>query len=254
VRRFEGRVALITGGAAGIGRAICLQLAREGAAVAVTDRAEEAGRETLDLIEKSGGVGICVRMDVAEEAEVVSAIEQVLRRFGRIDALFNNAGIELSRTLHDTTTEAWDRVLGVNLKGMFLVSRQVLPVMMRQGRGAVVNTSSISGLLGWPGSAAYCASKGGVIALTRQMAVDYAPHGIRVNCICPGSTLTPMIERLFGVEKDPEASRRSIEAMHPLGRLARPEEIAEAALFLASEEASFITGAALPVDGGYTAK
>jgi NAD(P)-dependent dehydrogenase (short-subunit alcohol dehydrogenase family) len=137
---------------------------------------------------------------------------------------------------------------------MFLVSRQVLPVMMRQGRGAVVNTSSISGLLGWPGSAAYCASKGGVIALTRQMAVDYAPHGIRVNCICPGSTLTPMIERLFGVEKDPEASRRSIEAMHPLGRLARPEEIAEAALFLASEEASFITGAALPVDGGYTAK
>jgi NAD(P)-dependent dehydrogenase (short-subunit alcohol dehydrogenase family) len=247
-------VALITGGAAGIGRAICLQLAREGAAVAVTDRADEGGSETLALVEKAGGTGLSLRMDVSREPQIADAVAQVLRRFGRIDALFNNAGIELSRALHDTTTEEWDRVLDVNLKGIFLVSRQVLPVMMRQGRGAVVNSSSISGLLGWPGSAAYCASKGGVIALTRQMAVDYAPHGIRVNCICPGSTLTPMIERLFGVEKDPEASRRSIEAMHPLGRLARPEEIAEAALFLASEEASFITGAALPVDGGYTAK
>jgi NAD(P)-dependent dehydrogenase (short-subunit alcohol dehydrogenase family) len=254
VRRFEGRVALVTGGAAGIGRAICLQLAREGAVAAVADRADEGGSETLALIEKSGGTGLSLRMDVSREPQIADAVAQVLRRFGRIDALFNNAGVELSRALHDTTTEEWDRVLDVNLKGMFLVSRQVLPVMMRQGRGAVVNTSSISGLLGWPGSAAYCASKGGVIALTRQMAVDYAPHGIRVNCICPGSTLTPMIERLFGIEKDPEASRRSVEAMHPLGRLAQPEEIAEAALFLASEEGSFITGAALPVDGGYTAK
>lgn len=254
MRRFEGRVALVTGGASGIGRAICLLLAREGAAVAVADRAEQAGHETLVLIEKSGGAGICVRVDVANEAEVASAVDRTLEQYGRIDALFNNAGVELSRTLHDTTTEEWDRVLDVNLKGMFLVSRKVLPVMMRQGRGAVVNTSSISGLLGWPGSAAYCASKGGVIALTRQMAVDYAPHGIRVNCICPGTTLTPMIERLFSLEKDPLASRKKIEAMHPLGRLARPEEIAEAALFLASDEASFITGAALPVDGGYTAK
>jgi NAD(P)-dependent dehydrogenase (short-subunit alcohol dehydrogenase family) len=254
VRRFEGRVALVTGGAAGIGRAICLQLAREGAAVAIADRDEDGGRETLALVEKSGGTGLSLRMDVAREADVASAVEQALARFGSIDALFNNAGVELSRALHDTTTEEWDRVLDVNLKGMFLVSRQVLPVMMRQGRGAVVNTSSISGLLGWPGSAAYCSSKGGVIALTRQMAVDYAPHGIRVTCICPGTTLTPMIERLFGLEKDPAASRKSIEAMHPLGRLARPEEIAEAALFLASDEASFITGVALPVDGGYTAR
>ncbi len=254
MRRFQGKVALVTGGAAGIGRAMCLLLAREGAAVAVLDRSEEAGRGTLELIEQGGGAGICVRANVADEAEVARAVDQVREELGRIDALFNNAGVELSRTLHETTVEEWDRVLGVNLKGIFLVSRRVLPAMMSRGSGAIVNTSSISGLLGWPGSAAYCASKGGVIALTRQMAVDYAPHGIRVNCICPGSTLTAMIERLFGLEKDPEKSRRTIEAMHPLGRLARPEEIAEAAVFLASEEASFITGAALPVDGGYTAK
>ena len=142
----------------------------------------------------------------------------------------------------------------VNLRGMFLTCRRVLPGMIRRRSGVIVNVSSISGLLGWPASAAYCASKGGVIQLTRQMAVDYAPHGIRVNCICPGTTQTPMIDRLFVGEANEAAARARVAAMHPLGRCARPEEVAAAALFLASEEASFITGAALPVDGGYTAK
>lgn len=254
MRRFEGKAAIVTGGGAGIGRAICILLAREGAIVAVADRREDTGRETLALVERSGGQGLFAGLDVSREAEAVQAVQLVMRQFGRVDVLFNNAGVELARAVHETTEEEWDQVLGVNLKGMFLVSRCVLPIMMRQGHGAVVNTSSISGLLGWPESAAYCASKGGVIQLTRQMAVDYAQHGIRVNCICPGTTLTPMIERLFNREKDPEASRKSVAAMHPLGRFARPEEIAEAALFLASEEASFVTGAVLPVDGGYTAK
>jgi NAD(P)-dependent dehydrogenase (short-subunit alcohol dehydrogenase family) len=254
VRRFEGTVGLVTGGAGGIGRAICLLLAREGAAVAIADMADNGGQGSLAMVEKAGGTGICLPLDVSNGHQVADAVAQVVDRFGRIDLLFNNAGVELSRTLHETSEEEWDMVLDVNLKAMFLVCRHVLPVMMRQGRGAIVNTSSISGLLGWPASAAYCASKAGVIGLTRQMAVDYAPRGIRVNCICPGTTLTPMIERLFGLEKDPAASRKNIEAMHPLGRLAEPEEIAEAALFLASPEASFITGAALPVDGGYTAK
>ncbi len=150
--------------------------------------------------------------------------------------------------------EEWDRVLDVNLKGMYLMSKYVLPRMMESRRGSIVNTSSISGLLGWPDSSAYCASKGGVILLTKEMAVEYGSYNIRVNCICPGTTLTPMIERLLSLENNPVESAESIKRMHPLGRFASPDEIAMAILFLASDEASFITGAVLPVDGGYTAK
>jgi dihydroanticapsin dehydrogenase len=251
VRRFEGRVVLVTGGGSGIGRAACGLFAGEGAEVAVADRSEREGRETASRLD---GHGVFVCLDVADPAAVAAGVEAVEERFGRIDVLFNDAGVELSRPLHETTEEEWDRVFAVNLRGMFLVCRRVLPGMMRRRTGCIVNVSSISGLLGWPASAAYCASKGGVIQLTRQMAVDYAPHGIRVNCVCPGTTLTPMIERLFAQEPDEPAARRRVAAMHPLGRFARPEEIAEAVLFLASDEASFITGAALPVDGGYTAK
>ncbi len=251
MRRFEGRVALVTGGGSGIGRAACVLFAREGAAVAVADHAEHAGRETAALLGTSGSF---VAMDVSDAEAVDAGVAAVEDRHGGIDVLFNCAGVELSRPLHETTADEWDRVFAVNLRGMFLVCRRVLPAMISRKTGAIVNVSSISGLLGWPSSAAYCASKGGVIQLTRQMAVDYAPHGIRVNCICPGTTLTPMIQRLFAQEADEQAARARVAAMHPLGRFARPEEIAEAALFLASHEASFITGAALPVDGGYTAK
>ncbi len=254
MKRFVGMSGVVTGGGGGIGRAMCLLLAREGATVSVIDRDVEAGLETLRLIRQEGGIGLFAETDLTSRAAVCSAVELCLKRFGGIDLLFNNAGVELSATLHETTEEEWDRVLDINLKAMYLVSREVIPVMVRRGKGAIVNTASISGLLGWPASAAYCASKGGVVQLTRQMAVDYAPFGLRVNCICPGTTLTPMIERLFLSERDPEAARKAIGAMHPLGRFARPEEIAQAALFLASNEASFITGAILPVDGGYTAK
>jgi NAD(P)-dependent dehydrogenase (short-subunit alcohol dehydrogenase family) len=250
VKRFEGRAVLVTGGGAGIGRAACLLFAREGARVAVVDRDAAAARETAELC----GGAAALAADVAVPSEVDAAAAAVERGLGRVDVLFNCAGVELSRTAHETTPEEWDRVFAVNLRGMFLVCRAVLPGMISRGSGAIVNVSSISGLLGWPASAAYCASKGGVIQLTRQMAVDYAPHGVRVNCICPGTTETPMIGRLFALEPDPAAARARVAGMHPLGRFARPQEIAEAALFLASDEASFITGAALPVDGGYTAK
>jgi dihydroanticapsin dehydrogenase len=254
MRRFIGKVALISGAGSGIGRAAALLFAAEGAVVGVIDIDPAGGGQTLELINSQGGEGALLPVDVTSAAKVCRAIEKIESEYGRIDVLFNNAGIELSRPLHQTTEQEWDRVLAVNLKGMFLLAKAVLPIMMRQKSGAIVNTSSISGILGWPAYAAYSTSKGGVIQLTRQMAVDYAPYNIRVNCIGPGTTLTPLIERLFELEKDPETAKKVIAARHPLGRFAQPEEIAQAVLFLTSEEASFITGAALPVDGGYTAK
>jgi len=254
VTRFAGEVVVVTGGGSGIGRAAAQAFAREGATVAVIDRDAVAGRGSVESLEAAGGRGIYTAADVSMAGEVAAAVRRIQESCGPIDVVFNNAGIEHSGPLHEVAEEDWDRVMAVNLKGIFLLCKAVMPVMMARRKGAVVNTSSISGLLGWPAYAAYCASKGGVIQLTRQMAVDYGPYNIRVNCICPGTTMTPLVERLFELEADPEAARRLIAARHPLGRFARPEEVAEAALFLASEEASFITGAVLPVDGGYTAK
>jgi NAD(P)-dependent dehydrogenase (short-subunit alcohol dehydrogenase family) len=245
---------LVTGGGSGIGQATALQFAAEGAVVGIIDVDAGAGRETIQRITAEGGRGTLLPADVSSPSEITRAIEKVRSEHGRIDVLFNNAGIELSRPLHQTSEQEWDRVMAVNLKGMFIASKAVLPVMMEQKSGAIVNTSSISGVLGWPAYAAYSTSKGGVVQLTRQMAVDYAPYNIRVNCICPGTTLTPLIERLFQLEEDPEEAKKLIAARHPLGRFAQPDEIARVVLFLASDEASFITGAALPVDGGYTAK
>jgi len=254
MKRFEDRVVILTGAASGIGKAAALLFAEEGATVCLLDidrrGIEEATRAILDKNRKALPF-VC---DVTDERKVAETVEQVLRHAAGIDVLCNNAGIELSKSLISTEKDEWEAVLSVNLKGMFLLSKHVLPHMMDSGGGAVVNTSSISGLLGWPDSAAYCASKGGVVQLTREMAVEYGQYNIRINCICPGTTETPMINRLLSLESDPEETARSIKAMHPLGRFAQPEEIARAMLFLASDEASFVTGAVLPVDGGYTAK
>jgi NAD(P)-dependent dehydrogenase (short-subunit alcohol dehydrogenase family) len=252
--RFEGKVVVITGAGSGIGRAAATLFAEEGGMVGLLDLDQDGIEETSSVILRQGGDALPLVCDVIDEGDVSNAVAQVLLHYNRVDVLCNNAGIELSKSLIRTEEDEWDRVLAVNLKGMFLLSKHVVPHMISLGGGAVVNTSSISGLLGWPDSSAYCAAKGGVIQLTREMAVEYGPYNIRVNCICPGTTVTPMIDRLLGLEEDPEKTALSIKAMHPLGRFAQPEEIARAMLFLASEEALFVTGAVLPVDGGYTAK
>lgn len=254
MKLFNDKTVVVTGSGSGIGRAAAVLFAQEGANVAVIDNSVENGKDTADIINSNGGDAFFINTDVTSESEIKNAVDRIIEKYSTIDVLCNNAGIELSCPLIQMSEREWDRVLNVNLKGMYLMSKYVLPEMIKERGGAVVNTSSISGLLGWPDSSAYCASKGGVILLTKEMAVEYARYNIRVNCICPGTTITPMIDRLLSLEKNPQRSAEEIKKMHPLGRFARPEEIAQVILFLASDEASFITGAVLPVDGGYTAK
>jgi dihydroanticapsin dehydrogenase len=254
MKRFANKKVFISGGATGIGEAAVLLFAQQGAIVTIFDRDIENGEKCLQKILDSGGRGIFISGNLIYPEEIEKAIDQSLKTYGGIDILINNAGVESPYSVHEMPIEEWDRVMAVNLRGMYLMAKAVIPIMKKSGGGAIINTASISGLLGWPISAAYCASKGGVIQLTKQMAVDYAQDNIRVNCIAPGTTLTPLIERIFQQESEPEKAKQQISQMHPLGRFAQPEEIAQAILFLASEDASFITGAVLPVDGGYTAK
>lgn len=254
MKRFANKKVFISGGATGIGEVAALLFAQQGAIVTIFDRDIENGEKCLQKILDSGGRGIFISGNLIYPEEIEKAIDQSLKTYGGIDILINNAGVESPYSVHEMPIEEWDRVMAVNLRGMYLMAKAVIPIMKKSGGGAIVNTASISGLLGWPISAAYCASKGGVIQLTKQMAVDYAQDNIRVNCIAPGTTLTPLIERIFQQESEPEKAKQQISQMHPLGRFAQPEEIAQAILFLASEDASFITGAVLPVDGGYTAK
>jgi NAD(P)-dependent dehydrogenase (short-subunit alcohol dehydrogenase family) len=256
-KRLPGKITLITGAGSGIGRAIAELFAREGARIGINYCHNQVGAaETLRRVEVAGSDGLLLKADVSREAEVEEMIEQLVEHFGRIDILVNNSGIGTSKSpdrVAEILEEDWDRVLAVNLKGVMLTSKHVLPVMMRQARGTIINVSSIRGLLGNPNLASYCASKGGVVLLSKQMALDYARNGIRVNAICPGFVLTEMLEGYINKQADPQGARTSFADMSPLGRIGRPEEIAAAALFFASEASSFVTGVALPVDGGYTA-
>jgi NAD(P)-dependent dehydrogenase (short-subunit alcohol dehydrogenase family) len=256
--RLNGKVTLVTGAGSGIGRAIAVTFAREGARVGINYCNNRDGAErTLEQVKAVGGEGVVLQADVAESVQVREMVTALGERFGRIDVLVNNSGIGTQDSpdrVHEILESDWDRVLAVNLKGAMLASQAVLARMMAQPEGgAIILISSIRGLLGNPSLAAYCASKGGEVLLARQMAVEYAPHGIRVNCICPGFVLTEMLQGYIGRQADPEAAGRSFAAMAPMNRIGEPQEIADAAVFLASEAASFITGVALPVDGGYTA-
>ncbi|HXH27456.1 MAG TPA: SDR family NAD(P)-dependent oxidoreductase [Candidatus Polarisedimenticolia bacterium] len=252
--RLQDRIALITGGASGIGLATALAFVREGARVLITDLSAERGAAAVDRA-RAEGVDLAFRQgDVSRDSEARAMVEEGLRRFGRIDVLFNNAGLLIEKPLHELSEAEWDRTLEVNLKGVFLVSRHVLPGMMRQGGGVIINTGSVNSLVGDYGDPAYCASKGGVGLLTKAMALDYARHNIRVNAICPGWVDTGMFaQEAASRNLTLEGYRRRAAEQEPIGRIARPEEVASLVVFLASADSSFMTGSLVVIDGGLTA-
>jgi NAD(P)-dependent dehydrogenase (short-subunit alcohol dehydrogenase family) len=248
--RLASKVALVTGGTSGIGRATAVVFAREGAAVVLTGRDAARGADVVREIEEGGGRARFVRADVTRAEDCRRAVAETVEAFGRLDVLFNNAGVYIAGDVTECTEEEWDLQVNVSLKGTYLMCANVVPVMIAQGGGSIVNNSSGWGLVGGERAVAYCAAKGGVVVMTKAMAMDHGRHGIRVNCICPGDTVTPMEHR------DAEHRGMTWEAYvaaasdRPLGRMGEPNEVALAALFLASDESSFVTGAALPVDGG----
>ena len=247
-----GKVALVTGASSGIGRASALAFARAGARVVVADVTVEGGQETVQLIKNAGGEASFVKADVARASEVEALVRHAVAAYGRLDCAHNNAGVEGQAAFTADDTEAnWDRVLAVNLKGVWLCLKYEIRQMLTQGGGAIVNTASGAGLIGIRGGGAYVASKHGVVGLTKTAALEYAKSGIRVNAVCPGVIQTPMVERL--TRQHPRAAEM-MAAAHPLGRTGKPEEIAEAVVWLCSDAASFVTGHAMAVDGGYVAQ
>ena len=251
--RLEGKVALVTGGSSGIGRASALLFAREGAKVVVADVAVEKGEETVRIIQDTGGEATFVRANVSRATEVEALIGKVVETYGQLDCAYNNAGVagSISAPMHEYPEEDWDHVMNINLKGVWLCMKYEIPQMLKQGSGAIVNTSSLAGLVGIRGAPAYAASKHGVAGLTKVAALQYAESGIRVNAVCPGYIDTPLVEGIFA--RNPKARAQAI-AMEPVGRLGKPSEVAEAVVWLCSDAASFVTGHTMSVDGGYVAQ
>jgi NAD(P)-dependent dehydrogenase (short-subunit alcohol dehydrogenase family) len=248
--QFAGRVAFITGAGSGIGRATALAFAAQGAAVAVSDNSDKGLHETAGLIEDQGGQALPVRCDVGRSDDVAAAVAAAVRQFGRLDFAFNNAGVEQPvAPLHEISDEQWDRIIDINLRGVFYGMKHEIPAMLATGGGAIVNTSSGAGVIGIAGQSAYAASKHAVIGLTKAAALDYAAAGVRVNAVCPGIIETPMMDRFSG---GTEEGRQRVIGQEPVGRMGRPEEIASAVLWLCSDLGAFTVGHALVVDGGQT--
>lgn len=254
VGRLADKVAIVTGGGSGIGHQTCVVFAREGAFVVVADRDSASAEAVAAEIRKAGGSAEAQQMDVTCSADHETTVAEVLDRHGRIDILVNNAGFGFAGSVLDTAEDDWDAIMAVNVKGVFLGCKHVIPVMQRQGGGAIVNTASTTARVGIANRAAYCATKGAVASLTRAMAVDHVADGIRINAVAPGTVESPYFDKIFAEAGDADALRSSLEARQLMNRLGRPKEIAEAILFLASQEASFSTGSVLFVDGGWTAK
>lgn len=249
--RFAGKSVLVTGAGSGIGRATATAFAAEGAGLIVCDVNDSAGQSTVALIRERGGEAEFVHSDVSRAADCAAMVERALSRFGRLDVAFNNAGINLQvAPIAEVDEGEWQKILAINLTGVFLSMKYEIPAMKRTGGGRIINTASVGGLIGTAGITPYCATKHGVIGLTKSAALDHIKDGIRINAICPGGTLTPMLTEWF---KDPEVARAKV-AETPIGRMAEPSEIARAVLFLASEESSFMVGHALVADGGLTAQ
>jgi NAD(P)-dependent dehydrogenase (short-subunit alcohol dehydrogenase family) len=249
--RFEGKAIIVTGGAGGIGRAACLAFAAEGGRVLVADMDAAEGERTVALVREAGGQALFRQADVSRSEDCAGMVEAAISTYGALDVAFNNAGIGGSGfALHEEEEVAFDRMIAINLKGVFLSMRHEIAAMLKNGGGTIVNTASVAGLVGNPGLSSYCAAKHGVAGLTRAAALDYIGKNIRINAVCPGATRTRLLEAWF---QDP-AVESHVMSLHPIGRLAAPQEVARVALFLASPESSFMVGCAVPVDGGLTAQ
>jgi NAD(P)-dependent dehydrogenase (short-subunit alcohol dehydrogenase family) len=246
---FDHKVALVTGGSFGIGKATAVTFAKQGAKVVIADWIED--KDTLREIKDQGGTAVFVKCDVSKNNEVAELIAQTIKTYGRLDYAVNNAGIEGANAVtHECTEENWDKTLGINLKGVWLCMKYEIPLMLKQGKGAIVNVASVAGLIGFPGLPAYVASKHAIIGLTKTAALENAKQNIRINAVCPGAIKTAMIDRITGKDKIVE---KQFEDMEPIGRMGNPDEVAHAIVWLCSDAASFVTGNAMTVDGGWVA-
>jgi NAD(P)-dependent dehydrogenase (short-subunit alcohol dehydrogenase family) len=247
--RLKNKIAIVTGGAMGIGQATATRFAQEGAKVIVVDIAESEGRETERMLRQYDPECLFIHSDVTRESDWLRVMDTVEKNYGHLDILFNNAGTNLIKPATEIREDEWDRIITLNLKGVFFGAKHSVSMMLKAGGGSIINTASTTALIGLPKMPVYSASKGGILALTRQLATDYSPHNIRVNCVCPGATLTPLVQR--EIDLGLVTAEALIHGV-PLGRFAKPSEIAAAVLFLASDDASYVTGTALVVDGGRT--